>query len=113
MLAKKRICIDFVSHKDGQFLCSVMQHVIEEECLKRLMADRVALNGNYLEPVVTLDEEYVAKRNNFNIRTRRVANQCLAKVTICLYLQLLVSEFSRDPQMPWIRKLIAAVFANE
>lgn len=36
VLAKKRLCIEFLTYKDGTFLQCVMQHIIEEECLKRI-----------------------------------------------------------------------------
>ena len=49
----------------------------------------------------------------FNLNSRKARNQCLAKVTICFFLQMLVSEFSRDPTQSTVRQLITQVFTNE
>ena len=77
------------------------------------MTSSVALNGNYLKPVVPMDTDFEQNLHDFSTKVRLVKNQCTAKVVLCLFLQLLVSEFSRNPQMPWLRRLITCVFANE
>jgi hypothetical protein len=71
------------------------------------------LNGKYLQPVIDLDEEYQQKSTIFSLKTRQATNQCLAKVTVCFFLQLLVSEFSRDPNQRTVRALITRIFTNE
>ena len=96
-MAQKRLCIDFVSAQDCRFLTILWENVIEDECLRRLMQERIHLNGTYLEPIVEFDEELQRKKITANTAARKATNQCMAKVTICFYLQLLVSEFSRDP----------------
>ena len=48
-----------------------------------------------------------------NAAVRKATNQCLAKVTICFYLQLLISEYSREPNRPVIRRQITKIFTNE
>ena len=114
LLAKKRLCIDFVNFKDGAFLKSVMENVIEEECLKRLIqgAEKVQLNGNCLPPVIDIDENAESLKAKSNLIKRRVSNQCHAKIALSQFMQLLVSEYSRDPSMPWVRDLITKVFCN-
>ena len=113
LLAKKRVCLDFLSFKESQFLRDSMQHVIEAECLRRITKENVNLGGRYPEAVVAIDENQPNQRSQFNLASRKVANQCLAKVTICLFLQLLVSEFSREPSRPEVRRLITSLFTNE
>lgn len=112
-MAKKRLCMDFITHNDGNLISSLYQNVIEQECLGRLMITSVALNGSYLKPVVPMDADFDTNLHEFGTKTRLVRNQCTAKVVLCLFLQLLVSEFSRDPQVPWLRRLIAGIFSNE
>ena len=56
-MAKKRLCVEFIGFQDGKFLASLYEHVIEEECLKRNLQERISLNGKYIEPLVELDEE--------------------------------------------------------
>jgi len=84
-LAKKRLCIEVVSHNDGAFLGALMQHVVVEECFKRVHEQRFSLNAGFLEPVVSLDARFEEAQNAFNFQTRSVSNHCLAKVTVCLF----------------------------
>jgi hypothetical protein len=60
-----------------------------------------------------LDEDYQQKSAIFRLKTRQATNQCLAKVTVCSFLQLIVSEFSRDPTQGTVRALITRIFTNE
>ena len=110
LLAKKRICLSFLSFKESLFLRDAMQHVIEAECLRRITQEKISLGGRNPEAVGAIDEN---PRSQSNLASRKVANQCLAKVTICLFLQLLVSEFSREPTRPAVRRLITSLFTNE
>lgn len=113
VLAKKRICLNFLSFKESQFLRDSMQHVIEAECLRRITQEPVNLSGRHHEAGVAIDEDVPSQRSQVNLASRKVANQCLAKVTLCLFLQLLVSEFSREPSRPAVRRLISSLFTNE
>mmetsp|Transcript_34565 Transcript_34565/g.42577 ORF Transcript_34565/g.42577 Transcript_34565/m.42577 type:complete len:86 (-) Transcript_34565:23-280(-) len=85
-MAKKRLCIDFVAHADGNLVAAIFKDVILDECLKRLISEQATLNGRYLDPIVTVDEQFDLNRNKFNLRTRFVADQCQAKVVLCMYL---------------------------
>jgi len=63
-----------------------MQHIIEEECLERVMQEKIQLNGKFLHPVIELDEEYQEKSAIFSLKTRQATNQCIAKVIVCSFL---------------------------
>lgn len=62
--------------------------------------------------MIDIDENAEALKSKSNVIKRRVSNQCHAKIALCQFMQLLVSEYSRDPSMPWIRDLITKVFCN-
>ena len=112
-MAKKQLCVDFVVAKDGNLLAAVFKNVIDHHCFRGIASERVHLDGHFLDPLVPLDSDFESKRMKFEMRTRVVRKQSEAKVVLCLYLQMLVGEFSRDPAQPWVRKLIASLWQND
>ena len=56
LLAKKRVCLDFLSFKESQFLRDSMQHVIEAECLRRIAQEKISFSGRHPEAVDAIDE---------------------------------------------------------
>ena len=111
-MAKKRLCVDFAVAKDGHLFSAIFKNVIEHHCFKGIASERVNLNGEYLDPLVPFDADFESKRIKFEMRSRLVRKQSEAKVVLCLFLQMLVSEFSRDPGQPWVRKLITILWQN-
>lgn len=78
------------------------------------MSQKIQLDGHFLKPVI-IDEEtdFYRTSSEFNCNSRAARNQCLAKITVVFFLQLLVSEFSRDPDQPHVRALLTQIFTNE
>lgn len=67
-MAKKRICIEFLlDFNEGEILGDLYNYVIEDECLKRIMHEKINLNGRYLEPIDRLDDGYQIAKHRFNI----------------------------------------------
>ena len=54
-MAKKRLCIDFLSNKNGKLIQACYKEVIETECLGRLITPSIKLDGRHLDPIVMFD----------------------------------------------------------
>ena len=58
LLSKKRLCLDFLHNRQGEFMIDLWRHVIEDECLRRIIQEKISLNATYLEPVIALEDDY-------------------------------------------------------
>jgi hypothetical protein len=107
IIAKKRICTDFVKYDKHAFAKGFLTHVIERICFKDIKKGReINFNGDYLEPYHETDRDFVHKDMAFKTKSRIVVEMCHSKVAVTYFLELLTSEFSRDPDQEVIRGLI-------
>ena len=85
----------------------MMHHVIEGVCFQQILKGAtVDFDGGYLEPFHETDPDCERKETEYRTKSRIAVELCQCKVAVTYFLELLTSEFSRDPTQKPIRELI-------
>ena len=109
LLAQKRICTEFVAYKDHAFARELYNNVVVKLCFNQVQDSKIILDGQYLKPFHESDQDYKDLSMEFINKSKIVTTQCQSKIALTYFLELLTSEYSRDPKQRNICDLICKI----
>jgi hypothetical protein len=115
LISQKRTCIQLIAYKDYLLVQLLMQHCIESLCLSEIDNGRQKLifNGEFLKPYVKGDHNWLNVKDVFEQKALEAYNCCIAKASVCYFMKLLATEYSRNPQHQVIRQLITKLHEDK